>query len=230
MSDQTTPRGTDALAERTAPSGAGTSGAGTSDAGTSGAGGGTQTDVGALPPGLRRGGPDIGDAPRAAEAEALRLLAEIGHAMAERVSLLGPSWAAAKYDQLAIGDDAVSSDADSASVREAVAAAGEEGARRVAANLAVLFAQDPEQQRSTPQQIIRTLGRELTEVLAASGVQPPQLDPFHRERFPDDPYGLASADLQSFGDDTLPALSLAFGVAKTRVVKARRHPAYGGEA
>jgi|GEM_PF-5887910 hypothetical protein len=179
-----------------------------------------------LPDHLRRGGPDISEAPQVAEEEGLALLAEIGRAMVACIDALGPGWAVTQYEQIAADQPDDWAYPALGDPREVAEDAGRRAADRVVESLRVLFAQDPEKHRATPQQIIRTLGRELTEMLVAAGAQGPRLDPFHRERFPDDPYGLAAADLAAFGDDTLPALSLAFGVAKTRVIKARRHPLY----
>jgi hypothetical protein len=60
-----------------------------------------------------------------------------------------------------------------------------------------------------------------TEVLREAGVAPVPRDPFVSERFPDDPYGLTPASLQTLRPD-LGELAIAWGAAKAMAHR-RRH-------
>jgi hypothetical protein len=100
--------------------------------------------------------------------------------------------------------------------------AGADAARRIVAELRALFAVDPERQQATPLQIVRTVYREPTEVLAAAGVPPIVRDEFDERAWPDDVYGLVPGTLGDLGDPDLAPLHLAWGMAKATVIRARR--------
>jgi hypothetical protein len=105
--------------------------------------------------------------------------------------------------------------------RNAVVAARTATAR-VTEELRALFALDAEQQRSTPLEIVRHAYREPTAVLAAAGIPPVERDEFDERAWPDDTYGLVVHGLGELGDEDLAPLQLAWGMAKAKVVRARR--------
>ena len=100
--------------------------------------------------------------------------------------------------------------------------AGETAARRIATALRDLFATDPELQSITPLEIVRSVYREPTEVLAAAGVPPVARDEFDERSWPQDVYGLVPRTLGDLGDPDLGPLHLAWGMAKATVIRARR--------
>ena len=112
-------------------------------------------------------------------------------------------------------------DADRADAIVALRAAAERATDRVLTALRELFALDPARQRRTPLEIVRTLPREPSEVLAALGVPPIVRDPFEERALPEDAYGLAPRTLVDLGDAELGAMLLAWGVGKATVVRAR---------
>jgi hypothetical protein len=98
--------------------------------------------------------------------------------------------------------------------------AGDAAAARVAAALRDFFATPPDQQRTTPLEIVRTATREVTEVLAAAGIPAVERDEFSERTFPDDQYDVTPATLADLGDDDLGPLQLAWGLAKAKVLRA----------
>ena len=105
-------------------------------------------------------------------------------------------------------------------VLEQVRKAGEQAAGRVAAELAELLALDPEKQRATPLEIIRTAVAEPTEVLAAAGMPEVVRDEFDERSWPEDRFGLVPRTLRDLDPD-LAAVHFAWGVAKAAVLRAR---------
>jgi hypothetical protein len=105
--------------------------------------------------------------------------------------------------------------------RESVSA-GRIATARVTDELRALFALDPEQQRATPLEIVRHGYREPTAVLQAVGIPPVERDEFAERAWPDDTYGLVVHGLGELGDEELAPLQLAWGMAKAKVVRARR--------
>jgi hypothetical protein len=99
--------------------------------------------------------------------------------------------------------------------------AGRTAASRVADDLRALFALDAADQSATPLEIVRTAVREPTDVLRAAGVPAVVRDAFAERAWPDDRYGLAPSTLGDLGDDELAPLQLAWGLAKTKVLRAR---------
>ncbi len=84
-----------------------------------------------------------------------------------------------------------------------------------------LFALDPSAQRATPLEIIRSLRREATAVLAAAGVPDVVRDEFETRAFPDDVYGIVVKSPAELGDDELGGALLAWGMGKAKVLRAR---------
>jgi hypothetical protein len=113
-------------------------------------------------------------------------------------------------------------DAERAQVDQAVEAAAREATARVVAELGVLLAADPTQQRATPLELVRGAVREPTAVLRAAGVPPVVRDDFEERAWPDDRYGLTPRAAGDLGDPELGPMLLAWGLAKSAVVRARR--------
>jgi len=104
----------------------------------------------------------------------------------------------------------------------AIAAAEQDGtvaARRVADELVALLALPAAEQRLTPLEVMRGLRVEATGVLAAAGVPEVVRDEFEERAFPDDVYGIVLRAPAELGDDELGAVLLAWGLAKTRVLR-----------
>lgn len=97
--------------------------------------------------------------------------------------------------------------------------AGEAAAARVVGQLREVFAAAPEQQRSTPLEIVRTLRYEATAVLADAGIPAAVRDSFEARSFPDDVYGIVPRSLADLGDDELGPLLLAWGMGKTLALR-----------
>jgi len=91
---------------------------------------------------------------------------------------------------------------------------------RVVADLSALFAADATEQRSTPLEIVRTATGDVAALLASVGIPPVERDAFDERAFPEDVYGITPASLADLGDDDLGPLQLAWGLAKTRVLRA----------
>jgi hypothetical protein len=161
------------------------------------------------------------------EARALALLHEADDAIVEAVEREVPGWVERGVARILDawgeidGPGGLDPDARARADRDAVTA-GEAARTRVVAELRALFAVDPEQQRATPLQVVRTAHREPTALLASLGVPHVVRDEFDERSFPDDVYGLTPHTLGDLGDRDLGPLHLAWGMAKTRVVKARR--------
>ena len=93
---------------------------------------------------------------------------------------------------------------------------------RVTDALRALFATDAAAQRTTPLEIVRSAAREVTAVLADAGIPPVERDAFDERAFPDDRYGVTPSTLADLGDEDLGPLQLAWGLAKTQVLRAER--------
>ena len=101
---------------------------------------------------------------------------------------------------------------------------------RVTGALRDLFATDAAAQRTTPLEIVRSAAREVTAVLADAGIPPVDRDAFDERAFPDDVYGVTPSTLADLGDEDLGPLQLAWGLAKTRVLRADRALPGDGDA
>lgn len=161
------------------------------------------------------------DAPPGDEANARDRLDATGAAIVAGVEAQVPAWVRAQVERLL---DAWGRAAAGVRARaeEASAEAGAGAAARVTAELRALFAVDPEDQRATPLEIVRTVYREPTAVLEAVGVPPIVRDEFDERAWPDDVYGLVPRTLGDLGDPDLAPLHLAWGMAKAAVIRTRR--------
>lgn len=112
-------------------------------------------------------------------------------------------------------------DATRTKATEDARAAGQAAAARVTGELQALFGLDAAEQRMTPLEIVRTAVREPTEVLERAGVPSVVRDAFDERAWPDDRYGLVPRTLGDLGDADLGPLQLAWGLAKTKVLRAR---------
>jgi hypothetical protein len=152
-----------------------------------------------------------------AEAEARARLDDAGTAIADGVARALPDWAEHRVgDLLTAWGGAV----DRPTVLAAARAAGEAASARIVPALRELFARDPDEQRATPLQIVRSAYEEPTAVLRAAGV-PEVVRDEHAERgWPDDVYGLV---IESFADldAELVPWHLVWGAAKATVMRAR---------
>jgi hypothetical protein len=143
-------------------------------------------------------------------------LAELGEALAARVSAAVPAWVVRCVEErLPV------SAPDRASVLARAAAAGELARQDVAGKLRALLGADVDAQRTTPLAVIRGAVSYPTEVLRQAQVPPVGRDPFVAERFPDDPYGLTPASLRAVDADLVEP-AIVWGAAKAMAHR-RRH-------
>ena len=116
---------------------------------------------------------------------------------------------------------------DPVEYQTAISAAQEFGASvtvRVAGELRNLFALDVADQRATPVQIVRSAYREPTGLLTDLGIPGVVRDAFDERVEPADIYGLSPQNLADLGGFELgPALAV-WGVAKSRLLRARLNP------
>jgi hypothetical protein len=115
-------------------------------------------------------------------------------------------------------------------IEDALRAAATAATARVTAELDVLLALDPADQRATPLEIVRGAVREPTAVLRAAGVAAVVRDDFDERHEPDDVYDLAPRVVADLGDPELGPQLLAWGLAKSRVLRARAASETGGDA
>jgi hypothetical protein len=155
------------------------------------------------------------------EARALERLDETGDAIVTGVETWVPRWALSQVARLLDAWGRATPETRARAETQA-SDAGEASARRVAATLRELFAIEPELQTATPLEIVRSVYREPTEVLAAAGVPPIARDEFDERAWPEDVYGLVPRTLGDLGDPELAPLHLAWGMAKATVIRARR--------
>ncbi len=147
-------------------------------------------------------------------------MAEGSARLLDGVARLGPAWVVGAVTALVDAWGQL----DAAARARAVSAAGEAGREatiRVVGELQDLFALDPSAQRATPLEIIRSLRREATSVLAAAGVPDVVRDEFETRSFPDDVYGIVVKSPAELGDDELGGALLAWGMGKAKVLRAR---------
>lgn len=142
-----------------------------------------------------------------------------GDAIVQGVLRSGPGWAIAQVDRILDAWGRVP-EPDRAGIRLRAEAAGRAGAERVAGALRDLFASDPADQHATPLQVVRTLTREPTALLASLGVSDVVRDPFDERANPGDRYGLSPRTLADLDPALGPEL-LVWGLAKARVLRDR---------
>jgi hypothetical protein len=92
---------------------------------------------------------------------------------------------------------------------------------RVVDHLRALLGADPQEQRATPLQVVRTSYEEPTALLASFEIPAVERDEFDERAWPDDRYGLVPRSLGDLGDPDLGPLLLAWGMAKTAVLRGR---------
>jgi hypothetical protein len=155
------------------------------------------------------------------EARALSRLEESAAAIVAGVETWVPRWVRTQVTRLLDAWGRAAPDRRAQAEAEAVEA-GDAAAQRVAGALQELFATEPERQTVTPLEIVRTVYREPTRVLAAAGVPPVARDEFDERSWPDDVYGLVPRTLADLGDPELGPLQLAWGMAKATVIRARQ--------
>jgi hypothetical protein len=155
------------------------------------------------------------------EQRGLELLRQAGDAIVAGVERELPGWVERSVTRILDAWGRTSPDERARAERDA-AVAGRDTTARVTEELRALFALDPEEQRSTPLEIVRHAYREPTAVLAAAGIPPVERDEFAERAWPDDTYGLVVHGLGELGDQELAPLQLAWGMAKAKVVRARR--------
>jgi hypothetical protein len=147
------------------------------------------------------------------EARGLELMREAEAQILDGVDRLAAQWVQAAIEHRIPGADET--------VREEARVAGEAARERVTKELRELFAVDPARQRATPLEIVRTLRYEVTAVLAARDVPTVVRDPFEVRSFADDVYGVVPRSLGDLGDEDLGPLLLAWGLGKSKVLRAR---------
>jgi hypothetical protein len=154
------------------------------------------------------------------EESGLRLLAETGDAIVAGVEREVAGWVRRGVARILDAWDRLDVPARERADADA-AAAGVAATERVVAELRALFALDPAEQWATPLQIVRTGYREPTALLEQVGVSPVVRDEFDERSWPDDVYGLVPHTLGDLGDPDLGPLHLAWGMAKTTILRAR---------
>ena len=155
------------------------------------------------------------------EQRGLALLQEATDAILAGVERELPGWVERSVAHILDAWGRTPPDARERAERDAVDA-GREATKRVVGELRSLFALDVEEQRSTPLEIVRRAYREPTAVLAVVGIPPVERDEFAERAWPDDTYGLVVHGLGDLGDEDLAPFQMAWGLAKAKVMRARR--------
>ena len=170
------------------------------------------------------------------EQRGLELLREAGDAIVAGVERELPGWVERSVERIIDAWGRTPAEARESAMRDAVVA-GRVATDRITAELRALFALDPDDQRSTPLELVRGAYREPTAVLAALGIPAVERDDFAERAWPDDVYGLVVHGLGDLGDrgdlgglgepgdpgdEELAPYQLAWGMAKAKVLRARR--------
>jgi len=151
--------------------------------------------------------------PRGARAE----LVETGEAIALGVERLAPGYLV-RTSATVVAAWGRCPPETRARITAELATAAQAATTRVASELRALTRTSAADQRATPLEVVRTLPREPTAVLAGAGIAPVVRDPFDEAAAPDDVYGLAPRTLGDLGDPELAPLHLAWGMAKARAL------------
>lgn len=154
------------------------------------------------------------------ERRALALLHEASDAIVTGVERELSGWVERSVTRILDAWGRTSAEARVDAERDAVVA-GRRATARVVAELHALFALDPEAQRATPLEIVRHAYLEPTAVLAAAGIPAVERDEFAERAWPDDTYGLVVHGLGDLGDGDLAPLQMAWGLAKSKMLRAR---------
>jgi len=155
--------------------------------------------------------------------DAESLMAEGAAKIFDGVERLGAAWVVRAVMDILDAWGRLDAATRAATIAEAQAA-GTRAAARVAGELRELFALDPVAQRATPLQIVRSLRREATVVLAAAGIPEVERDRYDVRSFPDDVYGIVPRAITDLGDEDLGGALLAWGIGKARVIQQRAAP------
>jgi hypothetical protein len=155
--------------------------------------------------------------------DAESLMAEGAAKIVDGVERLGPAWVVGAVTGIVDAWGRLDPATRTATLVEA-RVAGRRAAARVAGELRALFALDPMAQRATPLEIVRSLRREATEVVARTGIPEVERDRYDVRSFPDDVYGLVPRSITELGDDELGGALLAWGIGKARVIRERTQP------
>jgi hypothetical protein len=156
------------------------------------------------------------------EQRGLALLQEASAAILSGVERELPGWVERSVAHILDAWGRTPPDVRARAERDA-SAAGSAAAARIGSELRTLFALDAEEQRATPLEIVRGAYREPTAVLAAASIPPVERDDFAERAWPDDTYGLVVHGLGDLGDPELAPLQMAWGLAKAKVLRARRN-------
>src|SRR4051812_40110416 len=151
-------------------------------------------------------------------ARGAELMAEGAARLVDGVERLGADWVVARVRFVVDAWGRLTAERRAATM-DAARAAGESGSNRVARELRELFELDPRAQRATPLQIIRSLRREVTMVLANAGVPEVERDSYDARAFPDDVYGVVPKSVVELGDDDLGGALLAWGLGKSQFLR-----------
>jgi hypothetical protein len=158
-----------------------------------------------------------------AETAALERLRTMGETIVAGVERSIPAWVVAQVRRMVDAWGRLD-EAERARAEREARDAGADASARVGAELRALMALDPAEQRATPLEIVRSATREPTAVLEGLGIPPVVREEFDERSFPDDHYGLVPRTLGDLGDEALAPLHLAWGVAKSAVLRARSAP------
>jgi hypothetical protein len=142
----------------------------------------------------------------------------VSDAIAAGVERELPAWVHAQIARIADAWGRLDSD-DRARLDAGVDGIARATTTRVVGELRALFAADAVDQRATPLQVVRTAVREPTAFLASFGIPAVARDEFDERTWPDDRYGLVPHTLGDLGDPELAPLLLAWGMAKTAVLR-----------
>jgi hypothetical protein len=151
---------------------------------------------------------------------AARRLVEAGDAIVAGVARELPGWTQRSVARIADAWGRLDAE-QRAALDRAARNAGVVATARVTGELRALFAADAGAQRATPLEIVRTAYREPTAALAGAGIPPVEREAFDERAWPDDRYGLVPRTLGDLGDPDLAPLLLAWGLAKSAVLRAR---------
>jgi hypothetical protein len=151
------------------------------------------------------------------------LMAEGADKLVDGIERLGAGWVVHAVTEIVDAWGRLDAETRAATI-DAAHAAGTRATVRVARELRALFALDPAAQRATPLEIVRSLRREATEVLAAAGIPEVERDRYDVRSFPDDVYGIVPKAITDLGDEDLGGALLAWGIGKARVIQQRAAP------
>ncbi len=156
-----------------------------------------------------------------AEARGLEQLAQVGALIVAGVERALPAHLSRRVERLLDAWGGVTDPDRRAEITASARAAAAVATARVVAALRDFLTLDPDEQRATPLQIVRTSVREPTALLRELGMPEVVRDEHDERSWPDDVYGLGFATFAELGDDDLAPLHLVWGVAKATVMKAR---------